>query len=76
MSKLKPIKWDKKNRAYSATHWYAILNDVESKNAKAVVYKRISSDGCMKKATGFKSVEEAKEWCWQHYNIKMSPYLT
>ena len=74
-SLLKELDWNSKDRVYSATHWYAIVKDDDSNNLKAVIYKRKASEGCMKKATGFKSTEEAKDWCWNHYNEKMKPYL-
>lgn len=33
------------------------------------------SDGFAREATGFATIEDAKTWCWKHYNEKMQPYV-
>ncbi len=49
---------------------YAIVDD--SKAFKVGYYNLHSP---IKYATGFATIEEAKQWAWNHYNEKMQPYV-
>ena len=49
---------------------YAIVDD--SKAFKVGYYNLHSP---IKYATGFATIEEAKQWAWKHYNEKMQPYV-
>ena len=49
---------------------YAI---VEDSKAFKVGYYNLQSP--IKYATGFATIDEAKQWAWNHYNEKMQPYV-
>ena len=49
---------------------YAIVDDSK---AFKVGYYNLQSP--IKYATGFATIDEAKTWCWNHYNEKMQPYV-
>lgn len=79
MNNLQPLKWGSQNHARSAFHEYLIRKDGEArKNSNSqyeVVYGRLNTQQSYDVATGFATIDEAKEWCWNHYNEKMQPYV-
>ena len=80
MSVLKPIRWwdnnveDYLSSTATIICEYDILKE-DGVDSYFVDYYNRQTEEPTKQATGFKSVEDAKEWCWEHYNIKMKPYL-
>ena len=76
---LQPLVWDSQNHARSAFHEYLIRKDGEArKNSKSqydVVYGRLNTQQSYDVATGFATIDEAKQWAWNHYNEKMQPYV-
>lgn len=40
-----------------------------------VAYYNRHTEAPTKEATGFATIEEAKQWAWNHYNEKMQPYV-
>ena len=76
---LKALRWDSQNHARSAFHEYLIRKDGEArKNSKSqyeVAYGRLNTQQSYDVATGFATIDDAKEWCWKHYNEKMQPYV-
>lgn len=81
MSKLplRPLVWDSQNFTKSVLHQYLVRKDHEAmKNSKskyAVAYGRINTQQSFDVATGFATIDEAKQWAWNHYNEKMQPYV-
>lgn len=78
MSNLQPLKWEMSEfvdelEANSLTHSYSVLADANNKYK--VAYYRLSGGTKTKYATGFATIEDAKEWCWNHYKKKMQPYV-
>ena len=75
---LKALKWHD-NFARSAFHQYLVRKDPEAKkNSKSqyqVSYGRINTQQSFDVATGFATIDDAKTWCWNHYNEKMQPYV-
>ena len=76
---LQPLKWDSQNHARSAFHEYLVRKDGEArKNSKSqyeVVYGRLNTQQSYDVATGFATIDDAKQWAWNHYNEKMQPYV-
>lgn len=77
---LKPIKWfdfdDIHGNKTSTTATIICEYDVEaSGNGYEVNYYNRQTEAPSKTATGFKTMEEAKQWAWEHYIEKMTPYL-
>lgn len=77
---LKPIKWfdfdDIHGNKTSTTATIICEYDVEaSESGYEVNYYNRQTEAPSKTATGFKTVEEAKQWAWEHYIEKMTPYL-
>ena len=76
---LQPLVWSNKNHARSAFHDYLIDWDQDArKHSKAkyvVKYGEVKSDISFNVATGFATIDEAKQWAWKHYNEKMQPYV-
>lgn len=76
---LRALPWDSQNHARSAFHEYLIRKDGEArKNSKSqyeVVYGRLNTQQSYDCATGFATIDDAKTWCWNHYNEKMQPYV-
>lgn len=79
---LRPIKWfdfddihgNKTSTSTSAT--IICEYDVEaSGSGYEVNYYNRQTEAPSKTATGFKTMEEAKQWAWEHYIEKMTPYL-
>ncbi len=50
---------------------YRVIPDHDSVDKFAVRYK----DSGHRPATGFATIEDAKEWAWGNYNEKMQPYV-
>lgn len=44
-------------------------------NSWVVSYYNRQTEEPTKEALGFSSMEDAKLWCWNNYNIHMKPYL-
>ena len=57
----------------SLLHGYIVMNDGNSKFK--VAYYLLSGGTYTKFATGFATIDEAKQWAWNHYNEKMQPYV-
>lgn len=55
----------------SATHGYIIVED----GWKFYVSYYPLSGGHARQATGFGKIEEAKEWCFNHWVEKITPYI-
>lgn len=77
---LKPIKWfdfdDIHGNKTSTTATIICEYDVEaSGSGYEVNYYNRQTEAPSKTATGFKTMEEAKQWAWEHYIEKMTPYL-
>lgn len=77
---LKPIKWfdfdDIHGNKTSTTATIICEYDVEaSESGYEVNYYNRQTEAPSKTATGFKTMEEAKQWAWYHYIEKMTPYL-
>ena len=75
---LQPLVWsvgDEPNDldSKSLTHRYTIMPDANRKFKAA--YYELSGGTFTKYATGFATIEDAKTWCWNHYNEKMQPYV-
>ena len=75
---LQPLKWSMSEfvdelESNSLTHSYSILADDGAKFK--VAYHLLSGGTFTKYATGFATIEDAKTWCWNHYNEKMQPYV-
>lgn len=74
MSNLKALVWyDRENYAgtKSPLHHYDIYR--ESHDKFCVSYQPIN--GSTREATGFATIDDAKQWAWNHYNEKMQPYV-
>ena len=56
----------------SALHFYDV---VKSDGKFLVRYKLKVSEAPIKEATGFATIDDAKQWAWNHYNEKMQPYV-
>ncbi|MEK6203317.1 MAG: DUF551 domain-containing protein [Psychrobacter sp.] len=54
----------------SPLHHYVVLKDGEGIKVR---YSKKGDD--FDYATGFATIEDAKTWCWRHYNEKMQPYV-
>ena len=76
---LKPLVWSTKKddtpSAKSPLHYYDIIREYSCGEICFVRYQRLEAGCATKQATGFSSFDEAKEWCWKHYNEKMQPYV-
>lgn len=77
---LKPIKWfdfdDIHGNKTSTTATIICEYDVEaSESGYEVNYYNRQTEAPSKTATGFKTMEEAKQWAWEHYIEKMTPYF-
>lgn len=53
---------------------YSVWKDVDSV-AYSVLYYNRHTEAPTKEATGFATIDEAKQWAWNHYNEKMQPYV-
>ena len=78
---LKALKWvdesdaDVKHAAQSALHNYTILNSEVGKKYEVKYESRRGVKYSPEPATGFATIDEAKQWAWNHYNEKMQPYV-
>lgn len=68
---IKDLEWSKNLVANSATHSYRIG---ELGGKYLVTYFKIV-DGYAKEATGFTTLEQAKEWAFNHHCEKLSKWL-
>jgi len=53
---------------------YSVWKNVDSV-AYSVLYYNRHTEAPTKEATGFATIDEAKQWAWDHYNEKMQPYV-
>lgn len=58
----------------SALHEYEVWETADDTGWIVGYFDRRNPTG-IKDATGFSSMEDAKTWCWNHYNEKMQPYV-
>ena len=72
---LQPIIWSRSLTAQSALHEYQVRKDVDSKDKFLVKCTSRRGGKSQIKATGFATIDEAKQWAWNHYNEKMQPYV-
>lgn len=78
---LKALKWvdesdaDVKHTAQSALHNYTIQNSEVGKKYEVKYESRRGVKYSPEPATGFATIEDAKTWCWNHYNEKMQSYV-
>lgn len=74
MNNLQPLVWIEDADSSVAQHEfieYRVIPDHDSFGKFAVRYK----DSRHRPATGFATIDDAKTWCWNHYNEKMQPYV-
>ena len=57
--------------ADSPLHYYVVEKDT----LDCFTVRYTPNHGAAKYATGFATIEDAKTWCWNHYNEKMQPYV-
>jgi len=75
---LQPLVWTTESdtpSAKSPLHYYDIIREYSCGESCFVRYQKVEAGRNIKQATGFSSFDEAKEWCWNHYNEKMQPYV-
>ena len=78
---MQPLKWvdesdaDVKHTAQSALHNYTIQNSEVGKKYEVKYESRRGVKYSPEPATGFATIDDAKTWCWNHYNEKMQPYV-
>ena len=71
---LQPLKWHEQEGWFSTKSpltEYRIATNVD----KYKVFYTKRADKFTREATGFATIEDAKTWCWNHYNEKMQPYV-
>jgi hypothetical protein len=79
MNNLQPLAWFDGGDTYggddlhadSPLHYYVVEKDT----LDCFTVRYTPNDGAAKYATGFATIEDAKTWCWNHYNEKMQPYI-
>lgn len=79
MNNLQPLVWFDGGDTYggddlhadSPLHYYVVEKDT----LDCFTVRYTPNDGAAKYATGFATIEDAKTWCWNHYNKKMQPYV-
>lgn len=62
-----------KASAKSPLHGYFVSQTSDNDEVSAGYYE--NGGRSTKYATGFATIDDAKEWCWNHYNEKMQPYV-
>lgn len=77
---LKALKWS--SYQYSDGVVYDVVTPIceydlmpQKDGGYIVKYYNRQTEEPTKEATGFTTVDDAKEWCWNHYNEKMQPYV-
>ncbi len=70
---LQPLKWDG-DMLDTPLHTYQYLKDHDSKGKYMVKYAG-KNRSLNEPARGFATIDEAKQWAWNHYNEKMQPYV-
>ncbi|MGA6102143.1 DUF551 domain-containing protein [Psychrobacter pocilloporae] len=74
MNNLQPLKWHEQEGWFSTKSpltEYRITTSID----KYKVFYTKRADKFTREATGFATIDEAKTWCWNHYNEKMQPYV-
>lgn len=74
MNNLKPLKWHEQQGWFSTKSPLTEYQVALCGEKYRVLYTK-RSDGFAREATGFVTADDAKEWCWNHYNEKMQPYV-
>jgi len=78
MSNLKPLVWSEVTNntsiANSATYFYDVVKP-DINGTFIVRYISKQQEAPIREATGFATMNDAKEWAWNHYNEKMQPYV-
>ena len=74
MSNLQPLVWHEQQGWFSTKSPLTEYQVALCGERYRVLYTK-RSDGFAREATGFATVEDAKEWAWNHYNEKMQPYV-
>ncbi len=76
MSILQDLVWEDVSNgdvyAQGANYHYDVA---KSGSGYFVRYLSKDFEAQMKRATGFATIDDAKAWCWNHYNEKMQPYV-
>ena len=77
---LQPLVWNDsdicshiKASARSPLHGYFVSQTSGTDEVSAVYYE--NGGKTTRYATGFATIDEAKQWAWNHYNEKMQPYV-
>lgn len=73
MSNLKPLVWDG-DMLETPLHTYQYLVDYDARDKYMVKYAG-KNRSLNEPARGFATVDDAKQWAWNHYNEKMQPYV-
>lgn len=76
---LQPLAWFDGGDTYggddlhaeSPLHYYVVERDT----LDMFTVRYAPNSGAAKYATGFATIDEAKQWAWNHYNEKMQPYV-
>lgn len=76
---LKALPWEDHesgtaSESRSALHEYEVWETADNTGWIVGYFDRRNPTG-IKDATGFASMEDAKTWCWKHYNEKMQQYV-
>ena len=77
---LQPLVWKDgdicshiKASARSPLHGYFVSQTSDGDEVSAGYYE--NGGKTTRYATGFATIDEAKQWAWNHYNEKMQPYV-
>lgn len=76
---LQPLAWFDGGDTYggddlhadSPLHYYVVEKDT----LDSFTVRYTPNHGAAKYATGFATIDEAKQWAWRHYSEKMQPYV-
>ena len=71
---LQPLRWHEQQGWFSTKSPLTEYQIAKQSDKYRVLYIK-RSDQFAREATGFTTIDEAKAWCWKHYNEKMQPYV-
>ena len=71
---LQPLKWHEQQGWFSTKSPLTEYQIAKQSDKYRVLYIK-RSDQFAREATGFATIDEAKQWAWKHYNEKMQPYV-
>ncbi len=74
MSNLQPLVWHEQHGRFSTKSPITEYEIVQS-GSKYKAYYTKRTDNFTREATGFITADDAKAWCWNHYNKKMQMYV-